>query len=593
MEESPDDSRRRADDLGHSEMKRSLPPTLPSVAVLCLALLPLLGCAIDRDLLPATSTNRIEAVLTVPREGRLDLEWTWNQGVGRNHQADVVEVWLQTGEGRGQLLGATSFESGDRARTMSIDLTRWRGETVLLRGVTRISPNSVQWQRARLTGRGLPAAGGAPAPEAGDRPPDVIVYMIDTLRPDVLGSYGGDVPTPHLDRIAAGGVVFENAYSTTSWTRPAIASIFSGMSIATHSVASEKEALPEEILTLAERFRLRGYQTFGVYANQHVTDVWHFDQGFERYLLPPLPPRPPQNRTMEPDARYDNIAAEAVHELVLETVAQHRDPRRPLFLWVHVVDPHMPYRPPRWALDEERPDLLVNPYLMRSINQQGAAPEVLHDLFLHYRGAVAYTDMAFGELLTRLDPLVNIDRSLLLVVSDHGEAFLEHGLVGHKSWIHEEQIRVPMILRGPGVPQGERVPDVVSLVDVLPTLLLLSGGAAAQPLQGQTLPLEPALGAPNRTVAAEHVHGNALRRGPWKLVQRIPQRQIRLFDLETDPLEARDLRASHPGVGEELERSLRRWRQECRQESFPAYQVSLDMVPESILQELRALGYLQ
>jgi len=548
----------------------------------------------SRDLLPPTSTNRIEAVFEVPREAKLGLAWVWNDATERQ-DSDVVEIWVHEAGEKATLVDAVPFEMGDSELTVSADLSRWVGKKVLLRVATRVRPYSAIWHLAELTGRAVVAEKDAPDEAPVKRPPDVLVYLIDTLRADVVGTHGGSVPTPVLDRLAAQGTVYETAYSTSSWTRPSVASVFTGTSVATHSVDSEELALPEDVLTLAERFRLRGYQTIGIYANQHVSDVWHFDQGFEIYRSPPLPPQPSREELQDPQTIYDNIAGEAVHRLAGEVLRQDRDPQRPLFLYVHVVDPHMPYRPPRWLLDEERPALRINAHLMKSINQNGTTADVLRDLELSYHGAVAYADDELGRFLADLDHLISLDNTLITVVADHGEAFLEHGLVGHRSWIYEEQVRVPLILHGPGIGRGVRIAEPVSILDIPSTLLTLVDGKKVvdHALQGEPLPLDPGDVTVSRTVPIEHVQGMALRKEQWKLVYRAAQPSASLFDVVTDPLETRDLAPDEAAVSDEMSADVRTWKAECRELSSRPYPVDLDTVAQSVIDQLKALGYLQ
>src|SRR6185295_14289062 len=175
------------------------------------------------SLLPATSAGRIESAVKLPGGARLNLSWRGAQPQA-GQGAAVVEVWIHRDGERGERLHTVLFDPAAPRVSASIDLGARAGETCFLRVTAGSTP--VTWTRADLSG--LAGRGGTAAWRVKPRPgaPNVIVYLIDTLRPDVLGAYGGPGPTPTFDRLAAEGTVFERAYSTASWTRPAVASLF-------------------------------------------------------------------------------------------------------------------------------------------------------------------------------------------------------------------------------------------------------------------------------------------------------------------------------------------------------------------------------
>ena len=472
--------------------------------------------------------------------------------------------------------------------TAAVGLAARAGQTCVLRVTSGGVP--VTWTRADLSGHGGSASWRV-APRRGA--PDVVVYVIDTLRPDVLGAYGGPGPTPTIDRLASEGLAFERAYSTTSWTRPAVASLFTALPAAAHRVTNETFGLPDAVLTLAEQFRLRGYQTMGVVANGHILWSFNFDQGFEVYDAPPLPE--PAGPVWDPGLVVTNLPAAEVHALALRRLKEARDPRRPLFLYIHTVDPHSPYRPPRWLLDRPRPALNVNNVLQRDLEVGNeAALARLPDLALSYQGAVAYVDAELGRFLQDLGGFVDLDRSLLAVTSDHGEAFFEHQVIGHRHWLYEELIRIPLILKGPGIPAGRRDTLPASLVDLGPTLLRLADRAA-----GARVPDPPGpdlLTGGDRPVFSEFLNGEAVVQGEWKLGYQpeFPEAlRLSLFNLRRDPGERVNLLAREPEVARRLEDELRTWRAAARRGAVEPLPVQADGLSRSLLQNLRALGYIQ
>jgi arylsulfatase A-like enzyme len=546
------------------------------------------------SLLPATSSGRIEAAVRLPRAARLRLAW---RAASQEPalRAPSIQVWLQRDGEKGELLRDVPFPAGAAEMSVTIDLGAHAGETCLLRATA--GPGPVTWERAELSGGG-PFGRPARPEDWRVRPrrgaPDVVLYLIDTLRPDVLGTYGGPGPTPTLDRLAAEGAVFERAYSTTSWTRPAVASLFTSLPVAAHRTETEAFSLPEGALTLAERFRLRGYQTLGVVANGHVFHSFNFDQGFETYDELRIPT--PESPVWAADLETTNVTAAQVHALALQRLARDRDPRRPLFLYIQTVEPHSPYHPPEWLLEPPRPAVNANNFLLRSINEAGGAtPRVLQDLALSYRGAVAYADRELGKFLAALGPRVDLGRAVLAVTSDHGEGFFEHHLIGHRHWLYEEMIRIPLILHGPGVPAGRRDIAPASLVEVGPTLVGL-----ADRLPDATGPEDGLLADPSsrrdEAVHAEFHQGTAVVRGEWKLTYHpdYPEAlRFALFNLREDPGESRDRSQQQPEVARSLETEFRAWSAAAKQRAVEPLPVNVGLLEPHLRQNLRALGYLR
>jgi choline-sulfatase len=539
------------------------------------------------SLLPPTSSGRIEAAVKLPPAARLALSWSASGDPSR--RPATVEVWLHNDGEEGELLRRIPFDPTAPQVSASIDLSEHAGESCFLRATAGSVP--VTWSRADLTGllRNGDAAGWRISPR--QDAPDVVVYLIDTLRPDVLGVYGGPGPTPTMDRLAAEGTVFERAYSTASWTRPAVASLFSALPVSAHRVESELFSLPEGVLTLAERLRMRGYQTLGVVANGHVTSSFNFDQGFEIYDAPPMAGA--AGSIWDPELEIVNVSADQVHALALRLLAQARDPQRPLFLYIQTVEPHSPYHPPVWLLQEPRPAIKVNNFLLRTINESnGATPQILRELALAYRGAVAYADRELGKFLAaaHVDP----DHTILAVTSDHGEGFFEHYLVGHRHWLYEEMIRIPLILRGPGVPAGRHDALPASLVDLGPTLIGLVDGS--KPDSGLlSSPWEPS-SQEDPPVYSEYQTGAALVSGEWKLTyhQDYPEGlRFALFNLREDPAEKNNQFAQQPEVAQRLEEELRNWRASARRRAVEPLPIDVSRLDRHLVENLRALGYVK
>jgi len=273
----------------------------------------------------------------------------------------------------------------------------------------------------------------------------VVLVTLDTVRADALGAYGRTPSvTPHLDRLAAEGVLFERAYTVAPLTLPAHASMLTGLFPPRHGVRDNGQAaLPQAATTLAERAREAGFQTAAFLGSAVLDQGFGLEQGFEVY-------EPPRRRFYGgPSMGY---AERPAHEVVARAIEwlRGRDAERPFLLWVHLWDAHAPYTP--------TPELLA---------RAGGDP---------YLGEVAAVDLALGRLLGALRAEGLEDDTLVIAVADHGEAFGEHGEVSHGPYVWNTTLRVPLILRLPGGKRaGTRVGAVASVADVHPTALAAMG----------------------------------------------------------------------------------------------------------------------
>ena len=436
------------------------------------------------------------------------------------------------------------------------------------------------------------AACGAPEPPA--KKPNVVLVVIDTLRPDHLG-FGGHTreTAPFLAGLAAEGTVFERAFSTSSWTAPSTASIFTGLYPPRHGVvqgffahfhgaqeggalgegADEPAALdlvglPREYPTLPELFRDEGYRTFGLTTNINIGSELGFDRGFEQF------------------ERLDNVPAKEVlgrlgewkDELVGEADS-------PFLLYLHFNDAHSPYHPrKRWFVDSD---------------------DERERRMSAYDSEISYLDSFLAELAA--DYALGPD-TLFVVASDHGEEFLDHGAWFHGFSLHRELNQVLFLIHAPGlgVP-ARRVPVNVSLVDLLPTVAELAhlgedarreasrNGRSLVPLLGDEESEERALAQLDQRAVYAHrmlktqegdLHTWAVLRGGWKLMERDGVRS--LFDLRLDRGELQDVAAEHPEVVAELGALLDE--QQARGIDVHDAGTRIDLDPE-LLGRLRSLGY--
>jgi arylsulfatase A-like enzyme len=458
--------------------------------------------------------------------------------------------------------------------------------------------------RAALVGLALlqALAAHAATPAAAPRP-DIILISIDTLRADHLNTWGYARDTsPRIAAFARNAIVFEQAWSQSPKTAASHMSLFTGLQPEVHGVGNpgpsrEVTRLSDGIPTLTETLRAAGYRTHGVHGGGNVRDAFGFARGFESYVDDPRRSEWPR--------------------LAREVVERHGDSGEPLFLFVHTYAVHAPYTPPvaqaRRFVDPGYAGRIVaspDPDALGAWHQRSEAfwknvdPESAADrrhLADLYDAGIAAMDADLGGFLEWLAARESWRRTLLVLLSDHGEEFGEHGEFEHKS-LHGEVLHVPLVLRFPDDLPAHRprhVSQVVRLIDVLPSLLDYLGLPLPSHVEGRSLlPLlrgepqpEPEVwsqvGARERPGA---VRAEALRVGDWKLIR--GPRGTRLYRLSDDPGEQRDLASSEPARAAELSARLDALERDAARlrESFAAPQHGV-LDPETERQ-LEALGYL-
>ena len=435
-------------------------------------------------------------------------------------------------------------------------------------------------------------------------PPTVILIVVDTLRADHLSQYGYERSTsPALAQFSAQSTLFSAAYSTSSWTQPSVASLFTGLLPARHGVVRQSTILPAELDTLAGLLAEGGWQTVGFSGNLFIGAKTGFDRGFEHF-----------------EGHEGKVLAYPDAGEMLDRLSSWLEARRnrgkPTFLYFQPMNCHGPYRVPA----ERRSDLLArdptgvfdyNDELMTAILKDGdidarqrVTPEYLTSLTDQYDTAVRYSMEVVGALLKRLRQEGLYQDSLIIVTSDHGEELFDHGGFGHGYSLFEEVVRVPLWIKVPRQREGAKVELPVSLVDLLPTILEVVGVerlASDLNLDGRSLAplLTGATQAPGfraRPIVMDtrwksRAVASAIRRGSYKLIEVESDYQGRsnvrlLFDLASDPVERVDLSAREPDKVAALSSALDRVL-ELRPRG-PEAQSATDLDVDV----LRALGYM-
>ena len=401
------------------------------------------------------------------------------------------------------------------------------------------------------------ACGREPAPAAPAVPArSLLLVTIDTLRADRVGAYGlASARTPALDALAREGARFDRAYAPAPITLPSHASLLTGLYPPGHGSRDNGLRIRDTVPTLAARLRDAGFATAAFVSAFPLDRRFGLDRGFDVY--DDRMPRAPDGAALNERPGRDTVRA------ALAWLEAHRTGR--FFLWVHLFEPHAPYAPPGAG-----PELAAAPPLAR------------------YDAEITVADQLTGELVSALAG--DAPTTLVVAAGDHGEAFGEHGEVAHSIFVYDTTLRVPLLMRGPGIAAGRVVPDPVDLTDVAPTVLARLGLPA---LDTDGVDLSPALaGAPlaARALYAESFaplvdYGwsalRTLREGRWKYIA-APRPE--LYDLTDDPGEAHNLVAERPAEARDLAARVDRI-------SAPELPAGAEAADPEAAARLRALGY--
>ena len=438
----------------------------------------------------------------------------------------------------------------------------------------------------------LAACGGGAEPRGAPAEPlDVVLVVVDTLGAAHLGCAGapGDF-TPNIDRLAREGKRFERAYATAPWTQPSIASLFTSQMPSRHGVQKLAGHLPDEAVTLAERFREAGFRTHAVVSHFLIEPKLGYAQGFESY-------------NTECVAGHEGIVAEHVTDRALAWLAEPR--KEPFFLFVHYFDPHFVYHDhPEIALAGEydgpvRSGMPI--WDLRDAREHLGPADVRHLVEL-YHEEIAFTDRHLGRLFDAL--AARKRRPLIVFTADHGEELMEHGWIGHTNSLKDVLLRVPLIVDLPGRVVPGVVSTPVSLLDVFPTIAELALGVAPDPrwegvsfagelgerpagLRARPLFAEVAFEPVDRSpkAAENSAFQRAVVEEGWKLIHDLRAERFELYDTASDPEERVDRWGEDPARDARLRELLLDW-ERTESEAGDAHELDPDQ-----LEELDKLGY--
>ncbi|MBI1852394.1 MAG: sulfatase [Planctomycetes bacterium] len=423
--------------------------------------------------------------------------------------------------------------------------------------------------------------------------PNVIFVLVDTLRADHLGCYGSTRHTsPNVDRLASQGLLFRRCTAASSWTVPSTTTILTALPPLEHgAIAYDRARITEDVQHGAERFQARGFSTAAFVTNPWITRDGGYARGFDEFQ------------------ELVGLRAEEVNRAFENWLDQNSQSR--FFAYLHYFDPHQPYGAPgSWLNRFASPEVATR--LGATVNsrvnafnaalQQGQrlalTPEEIDLIRDRYDGEIGYFDECFGRLRDDLRARGILDRTVIVFTSDHGEAFCEHGFLGHEFDVSEETVHVPLVFWWPGrVAAGESDTPVGS-EDVLPTLAalldvpiagcnVLANGAADRPVFTTT---EQGIGELRDAESfKKRVRISAIRQGARKLWRiDLLEPLFRFFHLDSDPGEHTDVSGSEPDVERQMSQRLDEWLHRTA-ENQPRNRGFLD---DELRRRLRALGYI-
>ncbi len=530
--------------------------------------------------------------------------------------ASPVTVKVLAGPGSKEIFSVTARDP-DAWQDMVVDLSQWAAprQRIVLSAESAARDAVAFWANPLIAGR-------APA-----KRPNVLLYVVCTLRPDHTGLYGyGRGTTPFLDKFGQSAAVFEDAIAQAPWTKPSVASLMTSLHAYTHGLANDTDTIPAGAATLAAQLRKSGYTTASIVANPFAGRMSGLHRGFDYMMEYPVVQR---HRTDRADRGTDSAA---INRAIFPWLDEHAS--EPFFLYVQSTDPHAPYRPPaefeaKFAAPAETSLMDALYAKLRDIRAYGGGATVTRDeirkaggdpeKFIRqatdrYDAEIAHNDRSIEAMIDRLGKLGVLDSTLVVIASDHGEEFWEHGLGAHGHSLYSELIRSVLLMRGPGI-AARRVSEPVQLIDIMPSILELTGTPAPALLHGQSL--VPLLrGQPFRRAAPVFSSKLALPRakpgggvpenltdtvamidGGMKVIfrpgaARAGLAEIEVYDRRADPGDRNNLFAKSPVLAAKARPAISKWiesQRALRKQLGPAGKSRID---STNLERLRSLGYL-
>ncbi|MDQ2774046.1 MAG: sulfatase-like hydrolase/transferase [Acidobacteriota bacterium] len=510
-----------------------------------------------------------------------------------------------------------TIQQSDTWDDADVDLSRWSGRAVKLRFQTE---SAHQGDVALWTNPLIVIA-------AKKSRPNVLIYTIDTLRADHSSVYGyARNTTPFLKKLGASGIVFEDCQAQATWTKPSIASLMTSLYSFTHGIIANSDTIPAGSATLAGQVRNSGYVTASIVSTPFVGRDTGLDRGFDYMLEYPVVQRRKNPRT---DRATDSAA---LNKVVFPWLDRHHD--ESFFLYAHATDPHAPYDPPppfdsAFAKPSEN-SAFEHDYSGFRTNQEHGGGAVINremckkagldpDRFIHqaedrYDGEILHNDHSFELLIEKLRQLGVLDNTIVIVLSDHGEEFWDHGWTAHGQSVYQELSHTLLLMWNPTLfPKPRRVSEPVQLIDVMPTVLDLLSLKTPSVAEGQSLvPLARgrafkrrglvvcsrlALPGAQGPVPENSTDSFGLIDSHWKFIYRKNAakagiKKVQLYDRTTDRAEKHDVADQHPDEVEKDIATLVEWIDAQNKLRAIVGHTGTSQLDERTLERLRSLGYI-
>lgn len=536
-------------------------------------------------------------------------------GVGTSSQGSAIKFRVSL-EGNPVDLFSKTLDKADHWEDADIDLSRWSGRLVnlQLRAESPHEGDVALWANPLVT---TPAK----------RIPNIVIYTSDTARADHASLYGySRDTTPFLKKLGASGIVFDDCQAQATWTKSSIASLMTSLYAFTHGIVSDADTIPPGATTLAEQLRKAGYVTASIVSTPFVGRATGLERGFDYLLEYPVVLRQINAAT---DRATDSAA---LNRVVFPWLARHRE--EPFFLYAHATDPHAPYDPPepfqsKFANPRDTPAFEKEYALFRTNHEYGGgvviSPAIcqkaglnpgafIHQASDRYDGEILHNDHSFELLVGELKRLGLLENTLIIVLSDHGEEFWDHGWTAHGHTVYQELTHTMLLMWSPKLLTNPRhVTEPVQLIDVMPTVLDLLGLKTPPVAEGQSLvPLARgqsfkrrgivvssrfAVLRPEGLVPENAVDDFAITDARWKFIYRNKAakagvKKVELYDRRNDRAEQHDVAGVHPREVEDFVGTLGQWIDAQNKVKQIIGHTGTSQLDQQTLEQLRSLGYL-
>ncbi|MFC2170999.1 sulfatase [Acidobacteriota bacterium] len=406
---------------------------------------------------------------------------------------------------------------------------------------------------------------------------NVIIILVDTLRADHLSCYGSKLDTsPGICQFAEDSVLFTHMFSQSPSTKPSTGSLFTSTYPSQHKCIYNEDILQDNLITLAEILRANQFETHAVNANSVLKAKFNFDQGFASW------------------EDLDRLSADFVNEKVFEKLEAMASP---FFLYIHYLDPHDPYMAPGsyYKFFNREYEGGVSGGLPFKLTYFKENRDELEQLKLYYDNEIRYVDDKIAAFFSALKAQNLYDNSLIILLSDHGEMFLEHGFLHHSNGLYNEVIHVPLIIKFPNCRKRNiKVDTYVQTVDIMPTILDVLGIEVEQKLMGDSI--LSILDKPDRQILCEHLRMDeispqrALIFENRKLIEDLKKERFMLFDLKSDRYEYKDVlkknESAHRYI-DMMDSAVQRYSRH-----YGDIEKETTELDENTVEQLKALGYI-